>query len=146
MEAANRGAHDVHQMSAGLNITLPMEQQPNPYISPELCFLFRYFAVRKMHFLMRAKALVAFPGGYGTMDELFEALCLVQTGKMPKMPIVLVGRDWWRKIINWDFFVEEGVINAEDLELFHMVDTAQEAVDAIYSFYGGGVPPASDIT
>jgi uncharacterized protein (TIGR00730 family) len=146
MEAANRGAHDVHQMSAGLNITLPMEQRPNPYISPELCFQFRYFAVRKMHFLMRAKALVAFPGGYGTMDELFEALCLVQTEKMPRMPIVLVGRDWWRKLINWNFFVEEGVIDAEDLELFHMVDNAREAVDVIYSFYGGGVPPAGDIT
>jgi hypothetical protein len=144
MEAANRGAHDVDQMSAGLNITLPMEQRPNPYISPELCFQFRYFAIRKMHFLMRAKALVAFPGGFGTMDELFEALCLVQTEKMPAMPIVLVGRDWWRTVINWDFFVEEGVVDPDDLDLFHLVDTAQEAVDVIYSFYGGGVPPPGD--
>jgi uncharacterized protein (TIGR00730 family) len=146
MEAANRGAHDERQLSAGLNITLPMEQEPNPYISPELCFQFRYFAIRKMHFLMRARALVAFPGGFGTMDELFEALCLVQTNKVPRMPIVLVGQDWWTKMINWDFFVEEGVIDPEDLDLFNLVDTAQEAVDAIYSFYGGGVPPAADIT
>jgi uncharacterized protein (TIGR00730 family) len=146
MEAANRGAHDELQMSMGLNITLPMEQEPNPYISPELCFQFRYFAVRKMHFMLRAKAMVALPGGYGTMDELFETLCLVQTGKMPKMPIVLVGKSWWSRVIDWDFFVEEGVIDQDDLELFTMVDTAQEAVDAIYAFYGGGVPPAADTT
>ncbi len=144
MEAANRGAHDERQLSMGLNITLPMEQKPNPYISPELCFQFRYFAIRKMHFLLRARAMVAFPGGFGTMDELFEALCLIQTGKMPVMPIVLVGRKWWNRIIDWEFFVEEGVIDADDLKLFTMVDTAQEAVDAIYSFYGGGVPPAAD--
>lgn len=144
MEAANRGAHDERQLSMGLNITLPMEQKPNPYISPELCFQFRYFAIRKMHFLLRARALVAFPGGFGTMDELFEALCLIQTGKMPVMPIVLVGRKWWSRIIDWEFFVEEGVIDADDLKLFTMVDTAQEALDAIYSFYGGGVPPAID--
>jgi len=146
MEAANRGAHDERQMSMGLNITLPMEQNPNPYIQPELCFQFRYFAVRKMHFMMRARAMVAFPGGYGTMDELFEALCLVQTGKMPRMPIVLVGRDWWKRMINWDLFVEEGVIDPEDLDLFSTVDTAQEAVDAVYAFYGGGVPPEADTT
>ena len=146
MEAANRGAHDERQLSMGLNITLPMEQAPNPYISPELCFQFRYFAVRKMHFMMRARALVAFPGGFGTMDELFEALCLVQTGKMPVMPIVLVGKDWWNRVIDWDFFVEEGVIDADDLKLFSMVDTAQEALDTIYAFYGGGVPPAADFT
>jgi uncharacterized protein (TIGR00730 family) len=146
MEAANRGAHDERQLSMGLNITLPMEQAPNPYISPELCFQFRYFAVRKMHFMMRARAMVAFPGGFGTMDELFEALCLVQTGKMPVMPIVLVGKDWWDRVIDWDFFVEEGVIEADDLKLFSMVETAQEALDTIYAFYGGGVPPAADIT
>ena len=146
MEAANRGAHDEHQMSMGLNIILPKEQEPNPYISPELCFQFRYFAVRKMHFMLRARAMVAFPGGYGTMDELFEALCLVQTGKMPKMPIVLVGKEWWSRAIDWDFFVDEGVIDPDDLELFTMVDTAQEAVDTIYAFYGGGVPPAADTT
>jgi len=144
MEAANRGAHDERQLSMGLNITLPMEQKPNPYISPELCFQFRYFAVRKMHFLLRARAMVAFPGGFGTMDELFEALCLIQTGKMPVMPVVLVGRKWWSRAIDWEFFVEEGVIDPDDIKLFTMVDTAQEAVDAIYSFYGGGVPPATD--
>ena len=146
MEAANRGAHDEHQMSMGLNIILPKEQEPNPYISPELCFQFRYFAVRKMHFMLRARAMVAFPGGYGTMDELFEALCLVQTGKMPKMPIVLVGKEWWSRVIDWDFLVDEGVIDPDDLELFAMVDTAQEAVDTIYAFYGGVVPPAADTT
>jgi uncharacterized protein (TIGR00730 family) len=146
MEAANRGAYDEGQMSMGLNITLPTEQEPNPYISPELCFQFRYFAIRKMHFLMRARALVAFPGGFGTMDELFEALCLVQTGKMPVMPIVLVGREWWNKVINWEFFVEESVIDPDDLKLFSVVDTAQEAVDTIYAFYRGGVPPEADTT
>ncbi|MCK5408298.1 MAG: TIGR00730 family Rossman fold protein [Candidatus Krumholzibacteria bacterium] len=146
MEAANRGAHDEHQMSMGLNIILPKEQEPNPYISPELCFQFRYFAVRKMHFMLRARAMVAFPGGYGTMDELFEALCLVQTGKMPKMPIVLVGKEWWSRVIDWGFLVDEGVIDPDDLELFAMVDTAQEAVDTIYAFYGGGVPPTADTT
>jgi uncharacterized protein (TIGR00730 family) len=146
MEAANRGAHDEGQLSMGLNITLPMEQKPNPYISPELCFQFRYFAVRKMHFMLRARAMVAFPGGFGTMDELFEALCLVQTGKMPVMPIVLVGREWWRRAIDWEYFVEEGMIDADDLKLFSLVDTAQEALDTIYAFYGGGVPPAADTT
>jgi len=144
MEAANRGAHDVRQMSAGLNITLTMEQEPNPYISPELCFQFHYFAVRKMHFLLRARALVAFPGGYGTMDELFEALCLVQTKKMPRMPIVLVGKDWWERMIDWEFFAEEGVIDPEDLDLFSIVDTAQDAVDTIYAFYGASAPPPAD--
>jgi len=144
MEAGNRGAHDERQLSMGLNITLPMEQMPNPYISPELCFQFRYFAVRKMHFMLRARALVAFPGGFGTMDELFEALCLVQTGKMPVMPIILVGKEFWSRLIDWDFLVDEGVIDPDDLKLFNMVDTAQEAVDTIYAFYGGGVPPAAD--
>ena len=146
MEAANRGAHDERQLSMGLNITLPKEQEPNPFISPELCFQFRYFAVRKMHFMLRARAMVAFPGGFGTMDELFETLCLVQTGKMPIMPIVLVGKDWWRRAIDWDFFVEQAVIDADDLKLFSTVDTAQEALDTIYAFYGGGVPPAADTT
>jgi uncharacterized protein (TIGR00730 family) len=146
MEAANRGAHDERQLSMGLNITLPMEQQPNPYISPELCFQFRYFAVRKMHFMLRARAMVAFPGGFGTMDELFETLCLVQTGKMPVMPIVLVGKEWWDRAIDWQFFVDEGFIDEDDLKLFSVVDTAQEALDTIYAFYGGGVPPAADTT
>jgi hypothetical protein len=146
MEAGNRGAHDERQLSMGLNITLPMEQEPNPYISPELCFQFRYFAVRKMHFMMRARAMVAFPGGFGTMDELFEALCLVQTGKMPVMPIVLVGRDFWTRVVNWELMVEEGMIDPDDLKLINLVDTAQEALDTIYAFYGGGVPPAADTT
>jgi hypothetical protein len=140
MEAANRGAYDVTAMSAGLNITIPSEQQPNPYITPELCFRFHYFAIRKMHFLMRAKALVAFPGGYGTMDELFEALTLVQTMKIPAMPIVLVGREFWEKAVNFQFLVEEGTISPADAELFRVVDTAEEAVKVIYGFYGGGVP------
>jgi uncharacterized protein (TIGR00730 family) len=140
MEAANRGAYDVGAVTVGLNITLPMEQQPNPYISPQLCFQFRYFALRKMHFLMRAKALVSFPGGYGTLDELFEALTLIQTKKIQPMPVVLVGKDYWRRLIDFDFMVEEGTISAEDRGLFHVVDSAQEAVDVIDHFYGGGVP------
>jgi len=140
MEAANRGAYDVGSMSAGLNIGIPSEQEPNPYITPELCFQFHYFALRKMHFLMRARALVAFPGGFGTMDELFEALTLVQTGKMPKMPIVLVGTEFWRRAVNFDFLVEQGVISPEDVDLFAIVETAEEAVTTIYDYYGGGAP------
>jgi uncharacterized protein (TIGR00730 family) len=140
MEAANRGAYDVNAMSAGLNITIPTEQEPNPYISPDLCFQFHYFAIRKMHFLMRAKALVTFPGGYGTMDELFEALTLVQTLKIPPMPIVLVGGDFWSRAVDFDFLVGEGVISPSDKDLFEVVETAEEAVKVIYDFYGGGVP------
>jgi uncharacterized protein (TIGR00730 family) len=140
MEAANRGAFDVDAMSAGFNITIPAEQEPNPYIDPKLCFRFHYFAIRKMHFLMRAKALVAFPGGYGTMDELFEALTLVQTMKIPKMPIVLVGREFWGRAVDFAFLVDEGVISPSDVDLFEVVDTAEEAVERIYAFYGGGVP------
>jgi uncharacterized protein (TIGR00730 family) len=140
MEAANRGAYDVSAMSAGFNITIPAEQEPNPYISGELCFRFHYFAIRKMHFLMRAKALVAFPGGYGTMDELFEALTLVQTMKIPRMPIVLVGRDFWNRAVDFEFLVEEGVVSPTDIDLFKVVNTAEEAVKEIYDFYGGGVP------
>jgi uncharacterized protein (TIGR00730 family) len=140
MEAANRGAYDVGAMSAGLNITIPTEQEPNPYISPELCFQFHYFAIRKMHFLMRAKALVAFPGGFGTFDELFEALTLVQTMKIPPMPIVLVGKDFWNRAVNFEFLVEEGTIGPSDTSLFKIVDTAEAAVKVIYDFYGGGVP------
>jgi uncharacterized protein (TIGR00730 family) len=140
MEAANRGAYDMGAMSAGLNITIPTEQEPNPYISPELCFQFHYFAIRKMHFLMRAKALVAFPGGYGTMDELFEALTLVQTLKIPAMPIVLVGREFWSRAVDFDFMVEEGTIGPGDRDLFKVVETAEEAVKTIYDFHGGGVP------
>ena len=131
MEAANRGADDVKAKSIGLNITLPHEQRPNPYITPELCFQFRYFAMRKMHFLIRAKALVAFPGGFGTLDELFETLTLLQTGKTENVMVVLVGRDFWERLINWQWLVENGLIKQEDLRLFHYAETAQEAWDVI---------------
>jgi len=131
MEAANRGAADVKAKSIGLNITLPHEQRPNPYITPELCFQFRYFAIRKMHFLIRAKALVAFPGGFGTLDELFETLTLLQTGKTENVMVVLVGRDFWERLINWQLLVENGLIRQEDLRLFHYAETAQEAWDLI---------------
>jgi len=140
MEAANRGAHDAGGRSIGLNITLPHEQAPNPYVSPELCFRFRYFGLRKMHFLLRAKALVAFPGGYGTLDELFEVLTLVQTGKVARIPIVLFGRDFWRRVVDFDFLVEEGMIGVADAELFAIVDTAEEAVAVLHDFYQG-IPP-----
>jgi len=125
MEAGNRGAFDVDAKSIGLNIKLPFEQAPNPYITPELCFNFRYFGIRKMHFLMRAKALVAFPGGYGTLDELFEALTLIQTGKMPRIPIVLVGQGFWERIVNFPALVEEGVISPEDLDLIAYAEDAE---------------------
>src|SRR6267143_442301 len=131
MEAANRGADDVKAKSIGLNVTLPHEQRPNPYITPELCFQFRYFAMRKMHFLIRAKALVAFPGGFGTLDELFETLTLLQTGKSENVMVVLVGRDFWERLINWQLLVENGLIGQEDLRLFHYAETAQEAWDMI---------------
>ncbi len=137
MEAANRGAHDVNAKSIGLNITLPHEQAPNPYITPELCFQFRYFAIRKMHFLLRAKALVAFPGGFGTMDELFEALTLVQTDKTAHIPIVLFGREFWESMINWQEFVDRGVIAPTDLDLMHYAETAEEAWEIISSFHSG---------
>jgi len=137
MEAANRGAHESGARSIGLNITLEHEQFPNPYISPEFCFQFHYFAIRKMHFMMRAKAMVAFPGGFGTMDELFEVLTLVQTGKTKPIPIVLVGREFWSNFINFDWLVEMGTISPKDLELFSVVDSADEAVEAIHDFYGG---------
>ncbi len=127
MEASNRGAHESGAKSIGLNIVLPFEQHPNPYITPELCFQFHYFAIRKMHFLMRAKALIAFPGGFGTMDELFEALTLVQTKKIKPIPILLFGRDYWKRLIDFEMFVEEGYISPEDLDLFHFVETAEEA-------------------
>ncbi|MFI5222800.1 MAG: TIGR00730 family Rossman fold protein [Nitrospirales bacterium] len=131
MEAANRGAADVNAKSIGLNITLPHEQHPNPYITPELSFQFRYFAIRKMHFLIRAKALVAFPGGFGTLDELFETLTLLQTGKTDNVMVVLVGRDFWERLINWQWLVENGLIEQQDLQLFHYAETAQEAWDLI---------------
>jgi len=143
MEAANRGAFDAGARSIGLNITLPHEQAPNPFVSPELCFRFRYFGLRKMHFLLRARALVAFPGGYGTLDELFEVLTLVQTGKVRRVPIVLVGAAFWRRAIDFDFLVEEGLVNAEDVRLFAVVETAEEIVAVLHEFYGG-VPPSND--
>jgi uncharacterized protein (TIGR00730 family) len=136
MEAANRGAADVGAKSVGLNITLPHEQAPNPYITPSLCFQFKYFAIRKMHFLLRAKALVAFPGGFGTLDELFETLTLLQTGKVTGLTIVLIGKTFWEKVINWSAFVEAGLIGDEDLKLFHYAETAQEAWDLIAKNHG----------
>ncbi|MBX3331220.1 MAG: TIGR00730 family Rossman fold protein [Nitrospira sp.] len=140
MEAANRGAADVNAKSIGLNITLPHEQYPNPYITPRLSFQFRYFAVRKMHFLIRAKALVAFPGGFGTLDELFETLTLLQTGKTKSLIVVLVGRDFWERVINWQLLVECGLITQTDLKLFHYAETAQEAWGLIVRH--NGVPTA----
>lgn len=135
MEAGNRGAHDVGAKSIGLNIVLPFEQAPNPYVTPELCFNFRYFAIRKMHFLMRAKALVAFPGGYGTLDELFETLTLIQTHKSPPVPVVLVGRAFWDRVVNFNALAEEGVISPDDLKLFSYAEEAQEAWTIIRDFY-----------
>jgi uncharacterized protein (TIGR00730 family) len=131
MEAANRGAHEAGGKSIGLNIVLPFEQRPNPYITPELSFQFHYFAIRKMHFLMRAKALAVFPGGYGTMDELFETLTLVQTRKIKPIPIVLFGKGFWERLIDFPMMVAEGVISPEDVSLFHYVETAEEAFDVI---------------
>ena len=127
MEAANRGAHEAKAQNIGLNIVLPFEQAPNPYITPELSFQFHYFAIRKMHFLMRAKGLVAFPGGFGTLDELFETLTLIQTGKVEPIPVCLFGEQWWRKLVDFDFLVESGTISEHDLKLFRYVDSAQEA-------------------
>jgi uncharacterized protein (TIGR00730 family) len=127
MEAGNRGASEAGGPSIGLNIVLPHEQEPNPYITPKLCFQFHYFALRKMHFLMRSVALVCFPGGFGTLDELFEVMTLTQTGKVRKRPIVLVGREFWSKLVNFDWLVETGMISAADLQLFHLVDNAEEA-------------------
>lgn len=144
MEAANRGAFEAGARSIGLNITLPQEQEPNPFVSPELAFQFRYFALRKMHFLLRARALVTFPGGYGTLDELFEVLTLVQTGKMARIPIVLVGKEFWRRLVDFDYLVEEGFISAQDVQLFTRVDTAEEIVAALETFYGDK-PPAPGV-
>ena len=131
MEAANRGADDAGTKSIGLNIVLPHEQAPNPYITPDLSFQFHYFALRKMHFLMRAKALVAFPGGYGTLDELFETLVLVQTHKIKPIPILLFGKEFWERVIRFDLLVEEGTISEEDTRIFKFVETAEEAWDHI---------------
>lgn len=135
MEAANRGAYEAGALNVGLNITLPHEQSGNRYITPGLSFKFHYFALRKMHFLIRAKALVVFPGGFGTLDELFEVLTLVQTGKAKRLPIVLFGSDYWKRIMNFDVLVEEGMISALDLQLINYCDEPQQAWDAIRSFY-----------
>jgi hypothetical protein len=126
MEAANRGAYDVAAKSVGLNIRLPHEQQPNSYITPDLCFQFHYFAMRKLHFLLRAKALVAFPGGFGTLDELFDALTLRQTGRMQTIPIVLVGREYWEQVIDFQFMADQGTIADEDIGLVSFAESAAE--------------------
>lgn len=131
MEAGNRGAADAGGHSIGMNIVLPHEQAPNEYVTPDLCFNFHYFAIRKMHFLMRARALCVFPGGFGTMDELFETLTLIQTGRMQPVPVLLFGRAFWEKIINWDALSDAGTISPEDLDLFRFVDTAAEAMEVI---------------
>ncbi|MDO8882270.1 TIGR00730 family Rossman fold protein [Pseudotabrizicola sp.] len=131
MEAGNLGAHEAGGQSIGLNIVLPHEQAPNPYVTPDLCFNFHYFAIRKMHFLMRAKAICVFPGGFGTLDEMFETLTLIQTQRMKPIPFLLFGREFWDKIINWEALAEAGTISAEDLDLFQYVETAEEAVAAI---------------
>lgn len=135
MEAANRGAHEAGGVSVGLSIALPMEEAANPYVTPSLSFKFHYFALRKMHFMMRAKALVAFPGGFGTLDELFEVITLVQTRKARQVPIVLFGTDYWKRLINFELLVEEGVISPADLDLFQFCDDPQDAWDVIRTFY-----------
>jgi uncharacterized protein (TIGR00730 family) len=145
MEAGNRGAHEVGGKSIGLNIVLPHEQAPNPYITPELCFQFHYFGLRKMHFLMRSIGLVCFPGGFGTLDEMFEALTLMQTGKCRRRPVLLFGREFWTKLVDFDHLVETGMISEVDLQLFRFVETAEEAWDALADVYGfePSSPPAA---
>jgi uncharacterized protein (TIGR00730 family) len=140
MEAGNRGAHEVGGKSIGLNIVLPHEQMPNPYITPELCFQFHYFGLRKMHFVMRSIALVCFPGGFGTLDELFEVLTLVQTGKSRKRPILLFGREFWARLINFDVLVDTGMISPEDVSLFRFVESAEEAWSILEAEYGFDLP------
>lgn len=138
MEAGNRGAEDAGGKSIGLNIVLPHEQAPNEFVTPELCFNFHYFGIRKMHFLMRAAAICVFPGGFGTLDETFEALTLIQTGRMARVPFLLFGQSFWEKIINWDALADAGTISSEDLALFRFVETAEEAVDALDGWEGKG--------
>lgn len=135
MEAANRGAAEAKAKNVGLNITLPKEQFPNPYVTPELCIQFHYFAIRKLHFVLRARALIAFPGGYGTLDELFETLTLIQTRKISPIPVVLVGKTFWKKAIDIDFLVDEGVIDCEDIDLFWYADTADDIWQSINAWY-----------
>ncbi|MBN2905508.1 MAG: LOG family protein [Rhodobacteraceae bacterium] len=141
MEAANRGAHDVGARTVGLNITLPHEQYPNPYLTPELCLRFHYFAIRKLHFLLRARALVVFPGGYGTLDELFETLTLIQTRKIAPLPVILVGRDYWQRVFDPEFMMQEGVIDPEDRDLFWFAETAQQIWDDILHWYARAGKP-----
>ncbi|TAM59822.1 TIGR00730 family Rossman fold protein [bacterium] len=141
MEAANRGASDVGARSVGLNITLPHEQFPNPYITPDLCFRFHYFALRKLHFMLRAQAVVAFPGGYGTFDELFETLTLVQTRKMAPLPIILVGEEYWRRAFDVDFLVSEGTVDAEDRDLFWFAESAEEIWNGILRWHENNGTP-----
>ena len=138
MEAGNRGADDAGGQSIGLNIVLPHEQAPNEWVTPDLCFNFHYFAIRKMHFLMRARAICVFPGGFGTLDEMFEALTLIQTGRMERVPFLLFGRKFWDGIINWEALADAGTIAREDLELFRFVETADEAMAAIDHWDGAG--------
>lgn len=135
MEAANRGAHEMGALTPGLNIALPHEQSANPYVTPSLSFKFHYFALRKMHFMMRAKALVAFPGGFGTLDELFEVITLVQTRKAKPVPIILFGTDYWKRLMNFEVLVEEGAISPEDLDLLHYCDDPEDAWRIIRDFY-----------
>ncbi|MGY6547690.1 MAG: LOG family protein [Roseinatronobacter sp.] len=134
MEAGNLGAAEAGGVSIGLNIVLPHEQAPNPHVTPDLCFNFHYFAIRKMHFLMRARAITVFPGGFGTLDELFEALTLIQTERMRRMPFILFGRDFWERVINWDALADAGTISRADLDLFHYAETAEEAIAVIDGF------------
>jgi len=141
MEAANRGAFDVGADTVGFNISLPREQFPNPYVTPALCFRFHYFALRKLHFLLRAKALVAFPGGYGTFDELFELLTLIQTRTIKPMPVILVGEHYWRGAVDFDYLVAEGVIDPEDRELFWFAETAEEAWEGIIAWHAANGEP-----
>ena len=140
MEAGNRGAFEVGGRSIGLNIVLPHEQEPNAYITPELCFQFHYFALRKMHFVMRSIALVCFPGGFGTLDELFETMTLVQTGKSRRRPILLFGRAFWEKLVDFQHLVDSGMIGADDLGLFHYVETAEQAWECLAAHYGFDLP------
>lgn len=137
MEAGNRGAKEAGGVSIGLNIVLPHEQAPNEYVTPDLAFNFHYFAIRKMHFLMRAAAIAVFPGGFGTLDEMFEALTLIQTGRMKPLPFLLFGSEFWKKIINWDALSDAGTISASDLKLFRFVDTADEAIAAMDGWADG---------
>ncbi|MCP3971436.1 MAG: TIGR00730 family Rossman fold protein [Rhodobacteraceae bacterium] len=136
MEAGNRGAAEAGGVSIGLNIVLPHEQAPNEFVTPDLCFNFHYFGIRKMHFLLRARAVVGFPGGFGTLDELFETLTLIQTRKMQAIPVILFGEAFWRGIVNWEALADAGTISESDLELFRFVETAEEALAAIDGWAG----------